>query len=89
LVFLVTVSGCGARIQTVSTSFDKQRPSSTPDYALESHWAALPQLRDAADSVPRQSGFHNAQADAKVDVFFVNPTSTPESRVPTIRGMPM
>lgn len=74
LIFLVALSGCGARIQTVSTSFDTQRPPSPPDYSLESHWAALPQMRDAADSVPTQSGFHNAQANAKADVFFVYPT---------------
>lgn len=45
----------------------------SPDYNLISSWAALPQLTDAADSVP--AGLKNLQALTQADVFFVYPTS--------------
>lgn len=44
-----------------------------PDYNLISSWAALPQITDAADSVP--AGLKNLQALTQADVFFVYPTS--------------
>lgn len=43
------------------------------DYALERNWAALPQRKDMADSLPRK-GLINGQNTAKVDVFFIHPT---------------
>ncbi|MCC7303119.1 MAG: DUF3089 domain-containing protein [Bacteroidia bacterium] len=46
-----------------------------PDYSKESCWAALPWIRDSADVVPRNSGLSDGQKNAKVDVFFIHPTS--------------
>lgn len=44
------------------------------DYADENNWAALPTRKDAADRVPKGSPFHDEQASAKADVFFIHPT---------------
>lgn len=46
-----------------------------PDYAAQSAWAALPTMEDAADRVVANSDFSNGQADAKVDVFYIHPTT--------------
>jgi hypothetical protein len=43
-------------------------------YDLSKNWAALPDKKDAADLVPKNSGFQDLQAEAKADVFFVHPT---------------
>jgi hypothetical protein len=46
-----------------------------PDYSLERNWAALPTIKDKADLVPSNSGFTNNQSTAKVDVFYIHPTT--------------
>lgn len=43
------------------------------DYSLSSSWAALPNRKDMADSLPRK-GMIDGQKTARVDVFFVHPT---------------
>lgn len=54
--------------------FSRYTPPPSPDYALQKNWAALPDLKDNADTVPYGSGLKDGQADAKVDVFFIHPT---------------
>ncbi len=44
-----------------------------PDYSLQKSWAALPQMKDAADTVPQ--GLQDNQSTAQVDVFFIYPTT--------------
>jgi len=44
-----------------------------PDYSQDRYWAALPWKQDAADKTP--DGLTNEQASAKVDVFFLHPTT--------------
>jgi hypothetical protein len=44
-----------------------------PDYSNPLSWAALPTLKDSADALA--PGLHDGQADARVDVFFVHPTT--------------
>jgi len=51
-----------------------QRPA-PPDYALESNWAALPAVVDAADRVPEGAHLGDRQAQARADVFYVHPTT--------------
>jgi hypothetical protein len=46
-----------------------------PDYANPAHWAALPDRADAADLVPEGDAFGDRQASAKVDVFYIHPTT--------------
>lgn len=56
-----------------ASSFAETTPPSAPDYSNPEHWAALPDREDAADFTPE--GVTDGQADAKVDVFFVHPTT--------------
>ena len=56
-----------------ATPFDETIPPEAPDYTLDAHWAALPTKEDGADRTP--AGVTDGQADAKVDVFFVHPTT--------------
>jgi pimeloyl-ACP methyl ester carboxylesterase len=46
-----------------------------PDYTKDEAWAALPDHLDNADVVPAGSGLTDNQAAAKVDVFFIHPTT--------------
>jgi Protein of unknown function (DUF3089) len=46
-----------------------------PDYSQLQYWAAHPDKRDLADSLPAQSNFKDEQATAEVDVFFLHPTT--------------
>lgn len=47
---------------------------SSPDYNIESNWAALPTMADFADSTPSYQ-FEDNQLEAEVDVFFIHPTT--------------
>ncbi len=55
--------------------FDSQQPPPAPDYADPQSWAALPDRDDWADRVPPGSGAVDRQGEARVDVFFVHPTT--------------
>ena len=46
-----------------------------PDYSNLQNWAAHPNKKDPADSVPLNSKVHDEQATADVDVFFLHPTT--------------
>ncbi|GAB3305366.1 DUF3089 domain-containing protein [Hymenobacter tenuis] len=46
-----------------------------PDYRMEDNWAALPDRRDSADAVPRNTLLRDQQRDAPADVFYVHPTT--------------
>jgi Protein of unknown function (DUF3089) len=65
---------CTGKIQPVKSHFDPRVQPPAPDYGMTAHWAALPDKRDAADSIPFNSGLTNQQAGARADVFFVYPT---------------
>ena len=46
-----------------------------PNYAEQKYWAALPQIEDASDEVPKNLPSHLTGWDSlEVDVFFVHPT---------------
>jgi hypothetical protein len=49
-------------------------PPAEPDYSKDSSWAALPSKKDSADLVP-VSWLKDAQDSAKVDVFYIHPTT--------------
>jgi hypothetical protein len=55
--------------------FEAYSPPPAPDYSDEKNWCALPWKKDAADRVPANSGFTDEQDSAKVDVFFIHPTT--------------
>jgi hypothetical protein len=57
------------------TDFSTEELPQEPDYQLTKNWAAHPDKVDKADSVPHKSGLKDLQSIAKVDVFFVHPTT--------------
>jgi len=54
--------------------FDEIAQPPAPDYSRPENWAALPDRKDNADVLPKADISDN-QADAKVDVFFLHPTT--------------
>jgi hypothetical protein len=60
----------------LTSHFDERSVPAAPDYNNPAHWAALPNKRDAADSIPRKApaSLRDGQASAQADVFFVHPT---------------
>lgn len=78
LISTVLVLGCSSKVVQIKGHFTETPTPPAPDYARSESWAALPEKRDAADSVPLKSDFRNGQASAKADVFFVHPTTFTE-----------
>ncbi len=70
---LVIVAGCSKSV-TIQSQYVLENVPAAPDYAKSLYWAALPTVKDAADSVPLKSGLKDGQAFAKADVFFIHPT---------------
>lgn len=58
----------------LKSNYSGTKPPPTPDYSRPESWAALPNRRDAADSIPRGALVRDQQAEALTDVFFVHPT---------------
>ncbi len=56
-------------------AFGEQPHPEAPNYANLAHWAALPDRVDAADLVPEGDAFGDRQATARVDVFYIHPTT--------------
>ncbi len=73
-LLLVVVTSCGSKIHIVKSSFNNTPIPQPPDYSKIDSWAAHPNKKDAADSIPINSGLRNLQEVAKADVFFVYPT---------------
>jgi hypothetical protein len=56
-------------------SYEAEKVPPAPNYQNTNYWAALPNKKDWADSIPRKAkDLKDAQAVAKADVFFVHPT---------------
>lgn len=55
-------------------AFTEASPPTAPNYNNPDHWAALPDREDLADRVP-VGNFSDLQDVAKVDVFFLHPTT--------------
>ncbi|MBX0291126.1 DUF3089 domain-containing protein [Hymenobacter sp. HSC-4F20] len=71
---LLALSSCISVIKP-GKDFTQAIAPEAPDYRMEDNWAALPDRRDSADAVPRNTLLRNQQRDAPVDVFFVHPTT--------------
>ncbi|HEV7230749.1 MAG TPA: DUF3089 domain-containing protein [Bacteroidia bacterium] len=69
--FLLCLTSCLVPVR----SFPKTKTPPPPDYSRQSSWASLPAIKDSADALPPIVGAKDGQADAKVDVFFIHPTS--------------
>ena len=71
-IFLVLIlSSCAGPRPLV---FQQTPIPDEPDYSKDSQWAALPWVSDNADLSPDPS-LPNNQDDAKVDVFYIHPTT--------------
>lgn len=68
--FLFT--NCKSVYITPTGDFNESKAAAAPDYSKSFYWAALPTKADEADKTPK--GVEDAQANAKVDVFFLHPT---------------
>lgn len=69
--FLLSLIACAVRPKN---GYDATLIPMAPDYGLEEIWAALPQKKDMADSLPSPE-LQDIQDQAAVDVFFLHPTT--------------
>lgn len=77
---IATVAAPGLAADSVQVKaerppFEAMTPPPAPDYRDEASWAALPWRTDAADTVPPGGWPIDRLTVAKVDVFFVHPTT--------------
>lgn len=56
-------------------TFGEYPAPQAPDYSNPDFWAALPNKVDEADYIIEGSGLQDRQATAKVDVFYIHPTT--------------
>ncbi|MEQ8350802.1 MAG: DUF3089 domain-containing protein [Leptospiraceae bacterium] len=78
LLIVAVLPGCFTIVAWMirpSHSFEEEKATAAPDYSIIEFWAASPDKTDEADHVPNHSGLSDLQSSAKVDVFFVHPTS--------------
>lgn len=64
----------GRALFVPSAHFDVKAAPPAPDYARQSSWGALPDMKDASDVAPAGATVIDP-AKAPADVFFINPTS--------------
>ena len=60
--------------QSLDQSFEEQIQPPAPNYGEDQYWSALPSREDSPDDVPNPE-YKDRQAKAKVDVFYVHPTT--------------
>lgn len=65
--------GC-AKSVILQSDYEPKNTPIAPNYALLKYWAAWPEQKDAADSIPRYCTDKDQQATAKADLFFIHPT---------------
>lgn len=72
---LILLNSClNTQPVVLKKSWSEVKAPSEVDYSNLKNWAALPQIKDAADFVPKKSPYKDQQAEANADVFFVYPT---------------
>lgn len=75
IVAILTIySSFSLTAQGLAVNFEEQVHPQVPDYSQEKYWSALPWRVDSPDEVPNKE-FVNREDIAKVDVFFVHPTT--------------
>jgi Protein of unknown function (DUF3089) len=74
ILMSLCMTACSSGVYRVTDKFEKVPAPPAPDYTKAFHWAALPDKRDAADSLPNGIDLKDAQTIAKADVFFIHPT---------------
>ncbi|WP_438945000.1 DUF3089 domain-containing protein [Sediminibacterium sp.] len=83
LVLVISVLGiaCGTPYKKMARSYEVRDPQHLPDYADLYYWAAHPDKKDPADSIPEPLK-STAVTDSTVDVFFIHPTTYTDSDLP-------
>jgi hypothetical protein len=74
LITVILLTACSKTYFPLESHFDSGKVPPAPDYSSLKNWAAHPQIKDAADSVPLKSGLKDNQQAARADVFFIYPT---------------
>lgn len=78
-VVALNISWVAEFMMTPRVPFTAETPPPPPDYAAPASWSALPDRADTADRAP-MGALVSDQAQAKVDVFYVHPTSYVRNR---------
>lgn len=83
LVLVISVLGiaCGTPYKKMARSYEVRDPQHLPDYADLYYWAAHPDKKDPADSIPEPLK-SKAVTDSTVDVFFIHPTTYTDNDLP-------
>lgn len=71
---LIAASVYSQGVYKITDTFESVATPPKPDYTNVFHWAALPNKRDAADSIPNGVQLKDMQGIATADVFFIYPT---------------
>ena len=89
LSYILTLSVINILAQDVrlTNKFDSSLTPRKPDYGLNSSWAALPFIKDNADTAVGIGNIKDEQSTAKADVFFIYATSLPTNLKEQINGM--
>ncbi|MES1215780.1 MAG: DUF3089 domain-containing protein [Bacteroidota bacterium] len=72
---------CAKKYQQFIPNYTFHSGDGKPDYANLDYWAAHPDKKDPADSLPKALK-HDYKSDSSVDVFFIHPTSYTDSTFP-------
>lgn len=66
LALLMALAGCSGDSAVTTTGID---------YRLPQSWAAMPGIKSSASAIPVGSGLSSLEESAKVDVFYIHPTT--------------
>ena len=66
LMLLIVLAGCSSESTLTNTRID---------YSLPQSWAAMPGIQSPATEIPDDSGLSSLGDTAKVDVFYIHPTT--------------
>jgi Protein of unknown function (DUF3089) len=74
LLLALVFAGCSPTYTKYISNYKNTGPIAAPEYSNALLWAALPQQKDLADSIPAPL-LNDYIKDTTVDVFFVHPTT--------------
>jgi hypothetical protein len=81
-IFCLTMMSCSqSNYSKFGSIYEREVLSEQPDYSNLSYWAAHPEKKNPADSVPQNIVTNNI-SEKNVDVFFVYPTSYLDTSMP-------
>lgn len=67
------IQACTDKYQSYSSKYTFRSQTGVPDYSNLDHWAAHPEKKDPADSIP--APLRKEKRDTIADVFFIHPTT--------------